>query len=178
MMEHNICCSRLILPVRRLKRRSAVNVYTLSMWGHTIFTTGLKCNEPLTYIGFKTRIHLRFPPVQTLMFNPTDLSSREINFLYLSEGKSCIAGEMFTRASAFSNIDIHFWFWKSVNPLLASNLTVQFQWDIINMQFAKWTELSFLLNVHISKANIACHSVSTESVQYIFLSELKDACHS
>lgn len=82
---------------------------------------------------------------------------------------------MFTRASAFSYIDIHFWFWKNVNPPLASNLTVQFQWDIINMQFAKWTELSFLLNVHISKANIACHSVSTERIQYIFLS---DACHS
>lgn len=67
MMEHNICFSRPILPVRRLKRRPLV---TLSMWGHTIFTTGLKCNEPLTYIGFKTRIPLRVPPVQTLMFNP------------------------------------------------------------------------------------------------------------
>lgn len=46
------------------------------------------------------------------------------------------------------------------------------------MQFAKWTELSFLLSVHISKANIAWRRVSTESVQYIFLSELNDACHS
>lgn len=46
------------------------------------------------------------------------------------------------------------------------------------MQFAKWTELSFLLSEHISKANIAWRSVSTESVQYIFLSELNDACHS
>lgn len=87
MMEHNICFSRLILPVRLLKRRSVVTVYTLSMWGHTIFTTGWKCNELLTYIGFKTRIHLRFPPVQTLMFNPTDLSSREINLLYCHREK-------------------------------------------------------------------------------------------